>query len=95
MLARDGSIILRPCPVSLNSCLLPESAVFLSCRKKNRSFQNPVYTQRFNARHRRVGHVFQSCYEAILVEPVSYPLALCRYVVLNPVRAGMVRHAGQ
>ncbi len=56
---------------------------------------NGVYTQRFNARHGRVGHVFQGRYKAILVERDSYLLELCRYVVLNPVRAGMVRHAGQ
>ncbi len=56
---------------------------------------NGVYTQRFNARHERVGHVFQGRYKAILVERESYLLELCRYVVLNPVRAGMVRHAGQ
>ena len=40
-----------------------------------------------------MGHVFQGRYKAILVEKDSYLLALCRYVVLNPVRAGMVRSA--
>jgi hypothetical protein len=38
-----------------------------------------------------VGHVFQGRYKAILVERDSYLLELARYVVLNPVRAGMVR----
>ncbi len=56
---------------------------------------NGVYTQRFNLRHERVGHVFQGRYKAILVERDSYLLELCRYVVLNPLRTGMVRHAGQ
>nr|WP_172200502.1 transposase [Niveibacterium sp. COAC-50] len=37
-----------------------------------------VYTQRFNRRHRRVGHVFQGHYKAILVERDSYLLELCR-----------------
>ena len=41
-------------------------------------------------RHRRVGHVFQGRYKAILVEKDSYLLELSRYVVLNPVRARMV-----
>ena len=49
-----------------------------------------VYTQRFNRRHGRVGHLFQGRYKAILVERESYLLELCRYVVLNPVRAGLV-----
>jgi len=51
---------------------------------------NGVYTQRVNRTHGRVGHVFQGRYKAILVEKESYLLELSRYVVLNPVRAGMV-----
>ncbi len=52
---------------------------------------NGVYTQTFNRRHHRVGHVFQGRYKAILVEKDSYLLELSRYVVLNPVRARMVK----
>jgi len=55
---------------------------------------NGVYTQRFNRAHDRVGHVFQGRYKAILVEKQAYLLELCRYVVLNPVRAGMVAAPG-
>lgn len=46
-----------------------------------------VYTQRFNRRHSQVGHLFQGRYKSILVEKESYLLELCRYIVLNPVRA--------
>jgi putative transposase len=56
---------------------------------------NGVYTQRVNRRHRRVGHVFQGRFKAIVVERDGYLLELARYVVLNPVRAGMVKHARQ
>ena len=52
---------------------------------------NGVYTQRFNQYHARVGHVFQGRYKAILVQKESYLLELARYIVLNPVRARMVR----
>ena len=52
---------------------------------------NGVYTQRFNRAHARVGHVFQGRYKAILVERDSYLLELARYVVLNPLRARMVK----
>jgi putative transposase len=55
---------------------------------------NGVYTQRFNRRHGRVGHVFQGRFTAILVDRDSYLLELCRYVVLNPVRARMVKRVG-
>jgi REP element-mobilizing transposase RayT len=51
---------------------------------------NGVYTQFVNRAHGRIGHVFQGRYKAILVEKDSYLLELSRYVVLNPVRAGMV-----
>ncbi|MHB8789155.1 MAG: transposase [Desulfobulbaceae bacterium] len=51
---------------------------------------NGVYTQAFNRAHQRVGHVFQGRFKAILVEKGSHLLELCRYVVLNPVGAGMV-----
>jgi putative transposase len=52
---------------------------------------NGVYTQRFNRTHRRVGHVFQGRFKAILVDKDSYLLELSRYVVLNPLRAKIVR----
>jgi len=54
---------------------------------------NGVYTQQFNRRHDRVGHVFQGRYKAIHVERESYLLELSRYIVLNPVRARMVHEA--
>ncbi len=56
---------------------------------------NGVFTQRVNRRHGHVGHVFQGRFKAILVERDSYLLEVARYVVLNPVRAGMVRHTRQ
>ena len=49
---------------------------------------NQVYTQRFNRRHRRVGHVLQGRYKAIVVDHDSYLKELIRYVVLNPVARG-------
>ena len=56
---------------------------------------NGVYTQRFNRRHKRVGHLFQGRFKAILVDRDSYLLELSRYIVLNPVRAHMVTTADQ
>ncbi len=51
---------------------------------------NGVFTQRFNSTHKRVGHLFQGRYKAILVDKDSYLLELSRYIILNPVRAHMV-----
>ena len=55
---------------------------------------NGVYTQRYNRAHQRVGHVFQGRYKSILVDKDSYLLEVARYIVLNPVRARMVRSVG-
>ncbi|MBN4077154.1 transposase [Mariprofundus ferrooxydans] len=56
---------------------------------------NGVYTQRFNRKHQHVGHIFQGRYKSILVERDAYLLELCRYVVLNPVRANVVKGVHQ
>jgi len=56
---------------------------------------NGVYTQRSNKRHSRTGHVFQGRFKAIVVDKDEYLLQLCRYIVLNPVRAGMVNSPGK
>jgi putative transposase len=56
-------------------------------------YLNGVYTQRYNRRHHRVGHIFQGRFKSILVDRDSYLLELCRYVVLNPVRAGSTKRA--
>ena len=55
---------------------------------------NGIYTQTYNRRHNRVGHVFQGRYKAILIQKDSHLLEVCRYVVLNPVMAGVVEKPG-
>jgi len=52
---------------------------------------NSLYTQTFNRRHQQLGHVLQGRFKSILVEKEAYLLELCRYIVLNPVRAGLVK----
>lgn len=54
---------------------------------------NGLHTQAFNRRHGRAGHVFQGRFKSILVEKDAHLLELCRYVVLNPVRAKAARSA--
>lgn len=55
---------------------------------------NGVYTQNFNRRHQKVGHLFQGRFKAVLVDRDAYLLEVCRYVELNPVRARMVAEPG-
>ena len=51
---------------------------------------NGVYSQSINRKHAISGHLFQGRYHAVLVQKDSHLLELARYIVLNPVRAGMV-----
>ena len=55
---------------------------------------NGGYTNYFNRKYKRVGHLFQGRYRAILVEKDRYLFPLSRYVHLNPVRAGLVKKPG-
>ncbi len=54
---------------------------------------NGLYTQRFNHRHKRAGHLFQGRFKAIILQREPYLLELARHIVLNPVSARMVRRA--
>ena len=56
---------------------------------------NGIYTQMYNRRHGKVGHLFQGRFKAILVDQDAYLLEVCRYVELNPVRARIVRDPGK
>ena len=51
---------------------------------------NLAYARFFNWRYRRVGHVFQGPYGAVPILTEGHLLAVVRYVVLNPVEAGLV-----
>jgi REP-associated tyrosine transposase len=52
-------------------------------------------TRGSTSKHGRVGHVFQGRFKADLVQKDTHFLEVCRYVVLNPVRAQTVRHPRQ
>lgn len=80
-------------------CLMPNhyhlvlttEAPNLSCAVKQ---VNGPYGQWWNRRRGRVGHVFQSRFWSQVVQDESYLLTVCRYVVLNPVRAGLADSPG-
>lgn len=50
---------------------------------------NGAYTNYFNTKRKRAGHLLQGRYKAILVDRDAYALELSRYIHLNPVRAGV------
>lgn len=56
---------------------------------------NGVYTQSFNKRYQRVGHLFQGRFKAVVIQKESHLMEVIRYVVLNPVRAKIVDNPNQ
>ena len=53
-------------------------------------FLNSSYTTYHNVKNKRVGHLFQGRYKAVIVEEDRYIQGLSRYIHLNPVRANKV-----
>ena len=51
---------------------------------------NSGFCQAVNRRHHRCGHLLEGRFKAVVVDRDSYLLEVCRYVDLNPVRAGLV-----
>jgi REP element-mobilizing transposase RayT len=56
---------------------------------------NGLYAQRFNARHERWGHLFGERFSAWVVRSETHLQATCRYVLANPVRAGLCKNVGE
>ena len=54
---------------------------------------NGIYAQSFNARYERSGHLFGDRFHAKLIRDETHLIAACRYVLDNPVRAGLARTA--
>ncbi len=73
--------------LALEAGLVPLSRIMLCLQGS--------YTQQFNRRHSRVGHLFQGRYKAFLVDKDRYLLALIRYIHENPVCARLVRRPWQ
>ncbi|KUO51219.1 MAG: hypothetical protein APF76_17195 [Desulfitibacter sp. BRH_c19] len=50
-----------------------------------------VYTQVFNKKYERTGHVFEQRYKAILCDKENYFLELIRYIHQNPIKAEITK----
>jgi len=53
------------------------------------------YVQYFNYTYGRTGTLWEGRYKATLIDSDNYLLSCCRYIELNPVRAGMVEHPAE
>lgn len=52
------------------------------------------YTQYFNAKHKKIGHIFHGRFKSIICQRDEYLLELVRYIHLNPVRAKVAAGPG-
>ena len=52
---------------------------------------NGKYTQKFNIKNKKNGHLFQGRYKSLLIDMDSYQHEVIRYIALNPVRAKLVK----
>lgn len=59
---------------------------------KGMKYLNQIYSQFFNWKYTRTGHLFQGRYKSYIVQKESYLLHCCRYIVLNPWDARLVKH---
>lgn len=57
---------------------------------KGMQWLNGTYAAWLNARRQRTGHLFQGRFKSVLIERERYFSNVLRYIVLNPVRAGIV-----
>ena len=101
-LLRRAKSFLAGYPLSVIAyCLMPNHYHFL-LRPEEDSALSPFiqrlfnsYTQAFNKQQGRSGTLFEGRAKSILVDTDEYVLHLCRYIHLNPVRAGLVTHPGE
>jgi len=69
--------------------IIQVGGVSLSPIMQNVSFR---FTRYFNVHQKRIGHLFQGRYKALLIDRNSYLLELVRYIHCNPVRSGIVKN---
>ena len=101
-LLRRAKLFLADYPLSIVAyCLMPNHYHFLLHPQEDEALSRFIqrlfnsYTQAFNRQQHRSGTLFEGRAKSILVDTDEYVLHLCRYIHLNPVRAGLVMHPGE
>jgi REP element-mobilizing transposase RayT len=90
---RHGWIVLAYCLMTNHFHLIVQ--VPLGGLSEGMRLLNGGFARRMNARHGRVGHLFQNRFHSTKIESDAHLLEACRYVVLNPVRAGLCENPDQ
>ena len=92
-LAEEGVTPYAYCLMPDHIHLLPEQTGDQALAKVMRRFLSG-YTRYFNGRHQKSGNLFTR-HQAVLVEKETYLRDLVRYILLNPVRSGLVKTPGE
>ncbi|MFB0534576.1 MAG: transposase [Anaerolineae bacterium] len=101
-LLRRAQSFLADYPLSVIAyCLMPNHYHFLLRPEEDRALSRFIqrlfnsYTQAFNKQQGRSGTLFGGRAKSVPVDTDEYVVHLCRYVHLNPVRAGLVAHPSE
>ncbi len=96
-LLRQAKLFLADYSLSVIAfCLMPNHYHFLIRPEEVNSLSRYIqrlfnsYTQAFNKQQNRSGTLFEGRFKSILVDTDEYVIHLCRYIHLNPIRAGLV-----
>jgi putative transposase len=97
LLLVDETMARHPDVVCHGFCLMPNHFHFVLDAQQQELSElmqrlNGVYAQRFNKRYRVGGRLFQGRFDSKPIVSEPHLLEVVRYVVLNPVRAGVSRH---
>ena len=81
-------------------CLIPNHYHILICiplpnLSEGMRHLNGLYARYYNKKYKKDGPLFRGRYKAILVDAKNYLLRVSRYIHLNPVKAGLVKHPGK
>jgi REP element-mobilizing transposase RayT len=101
-LLRRAKLFLADYPLTpIAYCLMPNHYHFLFRPDEEKALSRFIqrlfnsYTQAFNKQQGRSGTLFEGRAKSIPVDSEDYALHLCRYIHLNPVKAGLVSHTVQ
>ena len=82
-------------------CLMPNHIHLLGEPQENPNLSkfmqslSRAYTAHFNNRYNKVGHLWQSRYRSKVIVKDNYLIDCIHYIELNPVRANLVKSAGE
>ena len=101
-LLQRAKVVLKDLPLSVISyCLMPNHYHFLLRPEEDDALPRFIqrlfnsYTQAFNKQQRRSGTLFEGRAKSKFVDNDEYVVHLCRYIHLNPVRAGLVSNPSE